>query len=148
MKFETHFLQNSLFPSVEQFVSSKLIDTIKKYSAESDISGKQAQEVISILQHERYFGLLIPEEFSGGGASALECCAVQHTIAKQDPALAVGLNMHLFSTGILFEHWKHEKDISWALMEAVATQDRIIASAYAEPNLGGNILRQVQSEKS
>jgi alkylation response protein AidB-like acyl-CoA dehydrogenase len=49
--------------------------------------------------------------------------------------------MHLFSIGTAVEHWIRQQDDSAALLEEVATQQRIIASAFAEPGLGGSLLR-------
>src|SRR4029453_6940246 len=77
----------------------------------------------------------------GGGASVLECCAVQRRIGAADPALAVAVNMHLFSVGVIVEHWLRAKDEAWMRLEAIATQRRVVGSAFAEPGLGGSLLR-------
>ncbi len=71
----------------------------------------------------------------------LACCSIQARLAQADAGLALGMNMHLFSVGVILEQWRGKKDLSWALLEAVATQKRLIASAFAEPGLGGSILR-------
>jgi alkylation response protein AidB-like acyl-CoA dehydrogenase len=99
------------------------------------------ERALDVLGQAGYFGVAIPREFGGGGGSALECCAVQARLAQVDAGLAIGLNMHLFSTGVILEEWRLKKDLSWALLEAVATQKRLIASAFAEPGLGGSLLR-------
>ncbi|QOK94919.1 acyl-CoA dehydrogenase family protein (plasmid) [Ralstonia pseudosolanacearum] len=83
------------------------------------------------LGRHGYFGLPIPSEYGGSGASVLECCAIQARLAQVDAGLAVGMNMHLFSTGVILEQWRAKQDLSWALLEAVATQKRLIASAFA-----------------
>lgn len=96
---------------------------------------------LKVLGPAGYFGIAIPRQFGGGGGSTLECCAVQARLARVDAGLAIGLTMHLFSTGVILEEWRLKKDLSWALLEAVATQRRLIASAFAEPGLGGSVLR-------
>nr|WP_315463280.1 acyl-CoA dehydrogenase family protein [uncultured Rhodoferax sp.] len=99
------------------------------------------ESALDVLGQAGYFGVAIPRDFGGGGGSTLECCAVQARLAQVDAGLAIGLNMHLFSTGVILEEWRLKKDLSWALLEAVATQKRLIASAFAEPGLGGSLLR-------
>ncbi|MCW7536776.1 acyl-CoA/acyl-ACP dehydrogenase [Aquabacterium sp. A7-Y] len=96
---------------------------------------------LDVLGRAGYFGVAIPQQFGGGGGSTLECCAVQARLAQVDAGLAIGLNMHLFSTGVILEEWRLKQDLSWALLEAIATQRRLIASAFAEPGLGGSLLR-------
>jgi alkylation response protein AidB-like acyl-CoA dehydrogenase len=93
------------------------------------------------LRDRGYFGLAVPKEFSGSGIGTLESCAIQMRIALADAGLAVALNMHLFTIAILVEHFERERDISWALLEAIATQNRVVASAFAEPGLAGCITR-------
>jgi alkylation response protein AidB-like acyl-CoA dehydrogenase len=66
---------------------------------------------------------------------------VQRTLAHADPALTIALNMHLFSLGVMVEHWRREGDATWLLLEAIATQHRVVASGFAEPGLAGSLLR-------
>ena len=96
---------------------------------------------LEVLGQAGYYGMAIPTDFGGRGASALECCALQARLAQVDAGLAIGLNMHLFSAGVILEEYRVKQDLSWALLEAVATQKRLIASAFAEPGLGGSLLR-------
>jgi alkylation response protein AidB-like acyl-CoA dehydrogenase len=96
---------------------------------------------LDVLGQAGYYGMAIPSDFGGRGASALECCALQARLAQVDAGLAIGLNMHLFSAGVILEEYRVKQDLSWALLEAVATQRRLIASAFAEPGLGGSLLR-------
>jgi alkylation response protein AidB-like acyl-CoA dehydrogenase len=49
--------------------------------------------------------------------------------------------MHLGSVCVWVEHYRRQPDMTWAFMEAVATQGLIVASAVAEPTLGGSVNR-------
>jgi alkylation response protein AidB-like acyl-CoA dehydrogenase len=55
--------------------------------------------------------------------------------------------MHLGSIGVWVEHYARQEDMTWAFMEAVATQGLIVASAMAEPNLGGLVNRSTLRAK-
>lgn len=70
-----------------------------------------------------------------------ECCAVQMRLAAANFGAAIGLNMHLFTVGIIYEHVRRARDLTWVLLEAIASQKRMVASAFAEPGLAGSILR-------
>lgn len=130
-----------LWPSATRFLDNSILESIVESAADSDRSGSLSAATIDGLRDAGYFGLAVPVEFEGRGATLLECCSVQRTLGSADPALAVALNMHLFSVGMMVEHWRRERDTSWALLEAVATQGRLIASGFAEPGLGGSVLR-------
>lgn len=134
-------LGEGIWPCVERFIPPQCLDEIAASASESDSTGQISERVLELLKLNHYYGIPVPSDFEGEGATVEQCCAVQRRIAMADPGLAVGLNMHLFSVGVILEHWRVERDVSWALMEAIATQDRLVASAFAEPGLGGSFLR-------
>ncbi len=129
----------SIWPCVDNFIPPIAFAEISEMAASKreDFVGLAS----NILGQHGYFGLPIPSDYGGGGASVLECCAIQARLAQEDAGLAVGMNMHLFSAGVILEQWRLKQDMSWVLLEAVATQKRLIASAFAEPGLGGSLLR-------
>ncbi|WP_157561460.1 acyl-CoA dehydrogenase family protein, partial [Mycobacterium sp. E802] len=84
-------------------------------------------------------GLLIPTEYQGKGATALEAVRVQRAIGSRSPSLAVATTMHHFSVAslvVLAELGGNE----WLLLEAVATQNMLLASGFAEGRSDGRIL--------
>ena len=85
--------------------------------------------------------LPIPAEFGGTGGDLLSAAAAQRGIGLVDPSIAVALNMHTLSVGLMTEHWQRNKDTSWMLLEAIATGHNLVASAFAEPGGSANILR-------
>jgi alkylation response protein AidB-like acyl-CoA dehydrogenase len=130
-----------LWPDVEHLLASTVCDDLASRAAEDDLTGHLHNKDVEVLRDAGYFGLPVPKEFEGGGASAVECCAVQRRVSAANPGLAIALNMHLFSVGVMVEHWRRRKDESWLLLEAISSQRRIVASAFAEPGLGGSLLR-------
>ncbi|MFK7873697.1 MAG: acyl-CoA dehydrogenase family protein [Oligoflexales bacterium] len=101
---------------------------------------KMDDDCVQALIDQGYLRLAIPEKLGGLGATLLESCAVQYQIGMENPAMAVGLNMHLFTVGLMVEHWSATKDLSWMLLEGIAKKNCVVASAFAEPGLGGNVL--------
>lgn len=122
----------TLWPSLDEYFTSTFF---------SDLGAQAAEVWISQLKVAGYFKLAVPKKFGGLGASLIECCAAQKALAGVDGGLAVGLNMHLFTIGMLVEHWHRHKDLSWMLLQAVSQNNSLIASAFAEPGLGGSLLR-------
>src|SRR5438445_192126 len=135
------FLADRLWPPTEGLIPGESLAAIGAAAAAGDETGRVPDESLEAVRASGYLGLPVPKEFEGGGASALECCAVQRRLAAADPALALALNMHLFSMGVMVAHWRRERDTSWLLLEAIATQNRLVASAFAEPGLSGSFLR-------
>lgn len=85
--------------------------------------------------------LPIPTEFGGLGGDLLRAASAQRAIGRVDPSIAVALNMHMLSVGLLAEHWQRERDSSWMLLEAIAGGHNLVGSAFAEPGGSANILR-------
>ncbi|GAB2521928.1 acyl-CoA dehydrogenase family protein [Nocardiopsis aegyptia] len=138
---------DGLWPSVEPELPEQALTAIAGRAQESDRAGVPARESLDLLRSLDWPGRPVPEKFHGGGAGLVRCCAMQRALGAADPALAVALNMHLFSVGLMVEHWRRRTDTSWLLMEAIATQNRLLASAFAEPNLGGSTTRSLLRAK-
>ncbi|MFE8945380.1 acyl-CoA dehydrogenase family protein [Streptomyces sp. NPDC007856] len=129
------------WPDTEHLLPERVTAQLAALAEENDASGRLADRSIELLRENGYFGAPVPKDFEGGGASVTECCALQRRIGAADPALAIAVNMHLFSVGVVVEHWRRERDESWLLLEAIASQNRIVASAFAEPGLNGSLTR-------
>ncbi len=119
-------------------------DLLEKIEASADNADRTGFTDAALLQEIAGSGLLslpIPAEFEGAAGSAADTAAALRQIASIDPALAIALNMHVFSVAVLVEHWREHRDKSWILLEAIAGQNRLVASAFGEPGLNGSILR-------
>lgn len=110
-------------------------------SGSADREGQMSEGGLEVLRGIGWLGLAVPKKFGGLGATLLECCAVQRRLGAADPGLAISCAMHLGSVGVWAEHYGRQPDMTWVFMEAVATQRLIVASAVAEPSLGGSVNR-------
>ncbi|MGW8378044.1 acyl-CoA dehydrogenase family protein [Streptomyces sp. ODS28] len=132
---------DGLWPEVGDALPQDALAEIAGHAVRSDRDGTAPVESLRLLRELHWPGRPVPEKFLGGGAGLVRCCAMQRALGAADPGLAVAVNMHLFSVGLMVEHWQRRTDTSWLLMEAIATQDRLLASAFAEPHLGGSTTR-------
>jgi alkylation response protein AidB-like acyl-CoA dehydrogenase len=130
----------ALWPSTDELLPEHILIEIRRGAAAADESATLDASTLDLLRTAGYFGLPVPRDLNGAGASLLECAATQGRLAAADPGLAIAANMHLFSLGIAVEHWKRHHDTCGLLLEAISTQQRIVASAFAEPGLGGSVL--------
>ncbi|SDH48810.1 Acyl-CoA dehydrogenase [Actinokineospora alba] len=132
---------DGLWPDTTPYLAPEVLAGIAADAARADREGRISERGLTLLRESNWPGLAVPEKFGGQGAGLLLCCATQRELAAADPGLAIALNMHLFSIGLMVEHWRRRADVSWLLMEAIATQGRLLASAFAEPDLGGSVSR-------
>jgi alkylation response protein AidB-like acyl-CoA dehydrogenase len=133
--------RDTMWPSTDRQLPPEILAAITDGAAAADVSGELSESTLDLLRECSYFGLPVPAVLQGGNAGLLECAAVQRRLAMSDPALAIAVNMHLFSVGMAVEHWRRARDACGLILEAIATQQRIVASAFAEPGLGGALLR-------
>lgn len=132
---------SALWPPTADRLPEDVLGRFAEKAAFADEEGRLETSTLDRLRASGYFGFPVPTHMDGGGAGLLECAAVQRRLAMADPALAIAGNMHLFSVGMAVEHWLRYRDACGLLLEAIASQQRIVASAFAEPGLGGAVLR-------
>lgn len=82
--------------------------------------------------------VLIPELFKGKGAQPVDALHIQAAIASRSPSLAVAVAMHNFSVVTLVELVKTKMGLEGLFLEAIAINDLLLASGFAEgrPNQG------------
>jgi alkylation response protein AidB-like acyl-CoA dehydrogenase len=85
--------------------------------------------------------LLIPRQYAGKGASPLDAIHIHRAIASRSPSLAVAVAMHNFSIATLVEVYLSGSGLEGLLLEAIATQDRLVASGFSEGQTGRGILQ-------
>jgi alkylation response protein AidB-like acyl-CoA dehydrogenase len=86
-------------------------------------------------------GLLVPKEYDGLGATAIESLRTQRAIGARSPSLAVATTMHHFSTATLVELSNREQGLEWMLLQSIAEQRLLLASGFAEGVHGRGVLR-------
>ncbi|HXM46070.1 MAG TPA: acyl-CoA dehydrogenase family protein [Bryobacteraceae bacterium] len=86
-------------------------------------------------------GLLIPKQYSGLGATAVEALRFQRALGSRSPSLAVAATMHHFSVATLVTMCAGSTGMEWLLLQAIAEQQLLVASGFAEGQSGGDIRR-------
>src|SRR4051794_32473183 len=85
-------------------------------------------------------GLLVPRDYDGRGATALEAVRVQRAIGSRSPSLAVATTMHHFSVAGLIEVSAGADGMGWLFLESTARNGMLLASGFAEGRPGQSIL--------
>ncbi|HEX8074323.1 MAG TPA: acyl-CoA dehydrogenase family protein [Thermoleophilaceae bacterium] len=90
-------------------------------------------------------GLLVPATHSGIGLTAVDAVRVHRALGALSPSLAVAVTMHNFSIATLVEVSRGSDGMEWFLLEAVASDNRLVASGFAEGRPGQGILAPVMT---
>lgn len=94
-----------------------------------------------------YLAAPVPQELGGGGIGLLGLCAAQEKLAEGAPATALGVNMHLFTVGLVAEIWKHEpEERTEAFLRAVAEGHMIVGASVSEAETSGNNFRHAATK--
>ena len=68
------------------------------------------------LRAARYLLLAVPKELGGLGMSLAQVAQEQRRLAYHAPATALGINMHLYWTGVAADLWHAgDKSLEWLL---------------------------------
>ncbi|WP_128377271.1 acyl-CoA dehydrogenase family protein [Streptomyces cavernae] len=84
--------------------------------------------------------LLVPAEHGGKGADLLTAIRIQRAVGSRSPSLAVATTMHHFSMASLVETAAHGDGLEWMLVAAIAQENLLLASGFAEGRTGQGIL--------
>ena len=85
-------------------------------------------------------GLLVPAEYGGKGASMVDAVRIQRAVGSRSPSLAVATTMHHFSVASLVELTAVGNGFEWAMLAAIAENDWLLSSGFAEGRPGQHIL--------
>ncbi|WP_327582316.1 acyl-CoA/acyl-ACP dehydrogenase [Nonomuraea sp. NBC_00507] len=95
---------------------------------------------LSTFKAARGPGLLVPAQYGGLGATPLQAIRIQRAIGSRSPSLAVASTMHHFSVASLVEASLGSDGLEWMLLEAIAKDNLLLASGFAEGRTGAAIL--------
>jgi alkylation response protein AidB-like acyl-CoA dehydrogenase len=90
-------------------------------------------------------GVLVPAIHGGIGLSAVEAVRLHRGLGSLSPSLAVAVTMHNFSIATLVEVSRNSDGMEFVMLEAVAQDNRLVASGFAEGRPGQGILSPVMS---
>lgn len=83
------------------------------------------------LREAGYLTIAVPREFGGRGFNLAQVCGEQRRLAYHAPATALGINMHIYWTGVAADLWRRgDKSLQWMLEEAAAGE--VFAAGHAE----------------
>jgi alkylation response protein AidB-like acyl-CoA dehydrogenase len=109
-------------------------------SADLESLERPANPGLSWFRAARGPRLVIPAEDGGLGSSLLDAIRVQRAIGSRSPSLAVATTMHHFSVASIVELSQQGGGMEWAMLEAIATNDWLVSSGFAEGRTGQHIL--------
>lgn len=95
---------------------------------------------IKAFRDHRGPALVIPAEYGGSGADAVDAVRVQRALGARSPSLAVATTMHHFSVAglvVVADSGGQE----WLLLEAIAKNNMLLASGFAEGRPDGKVLQ-------
>lgn len=99
--------------------------------------------VIGLFRKFGGAGLLVPPEYSGAGASALEAVRVMRGLSSYSPSLGAAVTMHHFTVATLFSLASTADRLTSRqvdLLSGVAPEGLLMASGWAEGRPNQNIL--------
>ncbi|MFC7844951.1 acyl-CoA dehydrogenase family protein [Streptomyces sp. NPDC001046] len=100
--------------------------------------------VIDLFRIHGGVGLLIPQEYGGHGADALDALRVQLALGAVSPSLAAAVSMHHFTVAMLYSlavKAGRLTDEQTALLGRVVPDQQVMASGWAEGRTAQNILK-------
>ncbi|MEU6686009.1 acyl-CoA dehydrogenase family protein [Streptomyces sp. NPDC046832] len=100
--------------------------------------------VIDLFRIHGGVGLLIPEEYGGHGADALDALRVQLALGAVSPSLVAAVSMHHFTVAMLYSlavKAGRLTDEQTALLRRIVPDQQVVASGWAEGRTAQNILK-------
>lgn len=111
-------------------------------AAEVDRDARFPREAFAALKSQRLLGALVPQELGGGGATLFEVAAACHALARACGSTGMIYAMHQIQVACLVNHGR---DSAWhrRMLERIAAEQLLIASATTEAETGGDIRTSV-----
>jgi alkylation response protein AidB-like acyl-CoA dehydrogenase len=115
----------------QSVLSEAILARCGERAATYDRDNRFFSEDFEELREARYLLLAVPKELGGFGMSLAQVSQEQRRLAYHAPATALGVNMHLYWTGVAADLWRAgDKSLEWLLTEAAAGE--VFAAGHAE----------------
>jgi alkylation response protein AidB-like acyl-CoA dehydrogenase len=115
----------------QSVLSEAILARCGERAATYDRDNRFFSEDFEELREARYLLLAVPKELGGFGMSLARVSQEQRRLAYHAPATALGVNMHLYWTGVAADLWRAgDKSLEWLLTEAAAGE--VFAAGHAE----------------
>jgi hypothetical protein len=105
-----------------------------------DVLETRGNPGIGIFKAAGGAGMLVPADYGGGGATARQAVQMQYALGALAPSTAVALTMHQFTVATLVEMIRETGGLEGLVLESIAAQNLLVASAFAEGKPGGHVL--------
>jgi alkylation response protein AidB-like acyl-CoA dehydrogenase len=114
-----------------QVLTEDMLARFDKRAPEYDRENRFFSEDFEELRESGYLKIAIPVELGGHGMLLEDVVRLQRRLAYVAPATAVGVNMHIYWTGLAADLYRAgDTRLAWVLEEAAA--GKIFAAAHAE----------------
>jgi alkylation response protein AidB-like acyl-CoA dehydrogenase len=108
-------------PTHDPILSDALLHRFAERAAGYDKENRFFHEDFADLQDAGYLTMAVPCELGGRGLNLAEVGREQRRLAYHAPATALGVNMHVYWTGLVADLWRRgDRSIEWLLREAAA----------------------------
>lgn len=120
----------------------RVADIAARHADAVDRAARFPAEAVAAMRSEGLFGLMIPVEFGGDGATLAETAAICGVLAQGCSSAAMIFAMHQIKASSLITHGM---DSPWhrSFMRRVATEQLLIASATTEAGIGGDLRNSI-----
>ncbi|MFS8641163.1 MAG: acyl-CoA dehydrogenase [Symbiobacteriaceae bacterium] len=123
----------SLREAVREFAQRELAPRAAAY----DESGEFPWENVRKLAEHGYLGMMIPEQYGGGGMDTLAHAICLEEVARACAATAVVMDVHNSLVGELLNRWADE-EMKARWLPVLARGDRLGAFCLTEPDAGSD----------
>jgi alkylation response protein AidB-like acyl-CoA dehydrogenase len=124
-------LSKTSHSSSKSVLTDEMLGRFASRAVTYDRENRFFKEDFEELRSSNYLLAAVPAEFGGGGMNLAEMCREQRKLAYYAPATALGINMHIYWTGIAADLWRRgDTSLEWLLREAAAGE--IFAAGHAE----------------
>ncbi|QGZ52681.1 acyl-CoA dehydrogenase [Streptomyces sp. QHH-9511] len=124
--------------ATERAALARYLPGLQKELAGHSLLDLEARDsgVIEMFKNSDAPALVVPEEWGGLGASALEATRVQRAVGALSPSLGAATTMHHLSIATLIEHSATGTDDEKELLKSVVLARMVLSSGFSEGSVG------------
>ena len=112
-------------------LSDAMLERFAERAPGYDRDNKFFSEDFAELKQAGYLACAVPRELGGGGLTFAQVMREQRRLAYHAHATALGINMHVYWTGVAADLWRAgDKSLEWLLTGAV--KGEVFAAGHAE----------------
>ncbi len=118
-------------PAQRPILSDDMLARFLERAPGYDANNRFFTEDFEELRDAGYLTIAVPEELGGRGYTLAQVCREQRRLGYYAPATALGVNMHIYWTGLAADLWRQgDRSLEWLLKEAA--NGAVFAAGHAE----------------